>query len=253
MIECSALCVSYGKKAVLENVSLRIEKGELVAIVGRNAAGKTTLLRALLNTALQAKGDIAVDGTPLCELSRATIARKISYLPQMLSDTPLSVNDAVLMGRLPHLTYPRIFRECDREAARDAMEKMGILQYKDTPVSQLSGGYRRRCALACALATGSDYLLLDEPTSFLDAEGAYSLLRTLRTIADSGNGVLAVLHDLPLALRFADSLLVLDAGRIVASDTPEALFESGILDRVFSVRVCRTEFSEGYAYFTVEN
>lgn len=251
MIVCNSLCAFYGKKRVLDNLSFSLAQGEFVAVVGRNGCGKTTLLRSLLGSLPSITGEVLIDERPLRSYSSDAIARKISYLPQYMVSSPLTVLDTVLMGRLPHLGYPRIYRECDKVAAERAIEKMGLTSYRDTPVADLSGGYRQRVALACALATESKYLLLDEPSSFLDIESTLSLLSTLRNLAVEGRGVLAVLHDLPLALRFADRLIVIDDGHLIIDAPPDVLFSSGILDRVFGVRIDRTETPKGYAYFTV--
>ena len=249
MIECKFLSVTYGAKCVLRDISFTLQKGELVSVIGKNASGKTTLLRALMGSLKNATGEVFVDGLPRASYKPNALAKKISYLPQHTVTSPLTVLDTVLMGRLPHLSYPRIYRECDREATRSAISKMRLDAFSDARVSELSGGYRQRVALASALATESDYLFLDEPSTFLDMESTLSFLSTLRSLAKEGRGILAVLHDLPLALRFADRLLVLDGTRLVAFDTPDALYSSGILESVFGVSLGRIETSSGYAYY----
>lgn len=249
MIECKELCAFYGEKQVLEDISFSLSTGEFVAVIGKNAVGKTTLLRALLGALKKTSGDILLDGTSIKGYERAEIAQRIAYLPQHTNASAFTVFDTVLMGRLPHLSYPRIYRERDHEIARECIEKFALTPYLDTPVEQLSGGFRQRTALARALACESDYLFLDEPTTFLDIESSMAFLRTLHSLASDGKGVLAVLHDLPLALRFADRLLVLDGSRLVASGTPDALFSSGILDDIFGVRIERTETEGETIYY----
>ena len=249
MIECKSLSAYYGSKCVLEDISFSFERGELVVVVGKNACGKTTLLRSLLGSVKKTQGEVVVDEMPLLSYKKNHLARKISYLPQHLPPSPLTVFDTVLMGRLPHLSYPRIYRECDRECAERAMAEMHLSAYRDTPVSELSGGYRQRVALACALATESEYLFLDEPSTFLDVESTLSFLSTLRTLAREGRGVLAVLHDLPLALRFADRLLVLDKGRVVAFDTPFEICALNIPEQIFGVGIGVVDAPDGLVYY----
>lgn len=241
MIECKELCAFYGNTQVLDRISFSLSPGELVAVVGKNASGKTTFLRSLLGTMKKSTGETTLDGVSITSLSRLDIARKIAYLPQHIEPTSLSVLETVLMGRYPHLSYPRIFRSRDREIAQEAMAKLGLIAYRDTPVCELSGGFARRCALASALATESDYLFLDEPTTFLDIASTLDFLATLHHLARDGKGILVVLHDLPLALRFADRIAVLDGTRLVALDTPDALFQSGLLNQIFDITLYRAE------------
>ena len=249
MIECKELYAYYGKKCVLEQISFQLCSGEFVAVVGKNASGKTTLLRSLLGVLSSASGEVLLDGRPLSTYGRSEVARKISYLPQHIAPTSLTVFDTVLLGRLPHLSYPRIYRGIDREIALRAMEKMHLTDCRDTPVNELSGGYRQRVALACALATESDYLFFDEPSTFLDMESTLDFLSILRSLASEGRGIFAVLHDLPLALRFADRLLVIKEGHLVAMDTPEVLYSSGVLEEVFGVRLGCVQADEGTVYY----
>ncbi len=251
MIECKELCASYGEKQVLDRISFSLSPQEVVAVVGKNASGKTTLLRSLIGTLQSVTGEVLFDGVPRKNIKRKDIARKMAYLPQHTQPSSLSVFDTVLMGRFPHLSYPRIYRRCDEEIARACIEELGLSPFIDTPVTELSGGFRQRCALASALATESQYLLLDEPTAFLDIESSLDLLRTLRSLAQRGKGVLVVLHDLPLALRFADRVLVLDGSRLVADDTPNALFHSGMLEKIFGIQLRYCDNDGEKVYFII--
>ena len=249
MIECKSLSAFYGAKCVLDEISFSLKQGEFVAVVGKNACGKTTLLRSMIGMMKHIGGEVLVDEKPLRTLPQNEVARRVSYLPQHTVTSSLSVFDTVLMGRLPHLSYPRIYRECDREAAMRAIEAMQLTTLCNTSISELSGGYRQRVALASALATESEYLLLDEPSTFLDMESTLTFLTTLRTLARDGRGVLAVLHDLPLALRFADRLLVLENGHLIADDTPEMLFQNGTLERTFGIRLGRVAIDRDILYY----
>ncbi len=249
MLECKELCAYYGKKQILHNISLAFSRGEFIALIGPNASGKTTLLRTLLSSGTRHSGEVLLDKTPLGTLSRTEIAKRIAYLPQQTKTEDITVFDMVLMGRFPHLSYPRIYRDSDREVAQEVLANMGLSQYRDAPLSTLSGGICQLCYIASALVTGSDYILLDEPTTYLDVKNARELLATLRTLADSGRGILAVLHDIPSALHWADKVALMNKGELVAFGTPDELYSSGAISYAFGATLSRIETENGYVYY----
>ena len=154
----------------------------------------------------------------------------------------------VLHGRFPHLNYPRRYTGQDYEIAFSAMEQLKIADLAHKPLSTLSGGMRQNAYVALALAQSSDYVLMDEPTSYLDIGNSLQLMRTLRELADEGKGIVAVLHDIPLAMAFADVIAVMSAGESVAQGAPKELFESGIFGEVFGVELKRSETEDGTVY-----
>ena len=165
----------------------------------------------------------------------------------------MTVEQLVLHGRFAHLHYPRVYSARDRAIAGEAMERMGLTELRRTPLSSLSGGVRQKAYLAMALAQRADYLLLDEPTTYLDISHRLGLMRDLRALAEEGRGVVTVLHDLSLAMDWADRIAVLQEGRLVACDTPDAILAEGVLTRVFGVTVGRYPTASGYAYYFGEN
>lgn len=246
MIEVKELSFCYGKQEILHQVSASFACGEVTGILGPNGAGKSTLLRVMLGAAPQA-GEVTVDSCPLFKLSPQERAKRIAYLSQSRAVHDMTVEQIVLHGRFAHLHYPRIYSQKDRELAAFAMEKMELLPLKKKPLSALSGGERQKAYVAMALCQESDYILLDEPTTHLDIAGNLALMRRLRTLAKDAKGVVAVLHDLPMALSFCDRLLVLHEGRAVFFGQPKTLFESGLIEEIFSVRLA-FDTESGYRY-----
>ena len=160
----------------------------------------------------------------------------------------MTVEQMVLHGRFAHLSFPRVYTEEDRAAARQAMEQMGIAEWADRELGTLSGGMRQNVYLAMALAQNSDYILLDEPTTYLDIANRLQLINTLRRLAKEGKGIVAVLHDLPLAMSFAHEIAVMREGRLLTQASPDALFASGLVDEVFGAKLMRIENGESYGY-----
>ena len=180
-------------------------------------------------------GSIRIDGQSLDAFSRNALARKVAYLSQGRNTPDMTVEQLVLHGRFPHLSYPRRYTHRDRDIARGAMERLGITDLASKPLTALSGGMRQNAYIAMALAQETDYVLLDEPTTYLDIPHQLSLMRTLRTLADGGKGVVAVTHDLQLAFTFSDRILLLKDGTVAAAGTPEELCRQNLVEQTLGV------------------
>ena len=241
-LTAQGLNVSLGSRAVLHDVSLELASGHLVALVGPNGAGKTTLLRALAGL-VPATGRIAVGGRALDSLSLRDRARRFAYLPQgHIVHWPLPSRDIVALGRYPHgASDPARLSPRDSEAVARAMQAADVVQFADRRATELSGGERSRVALARVLAVEAPVILADEPTSSLDPRHQLDVIKTLRTAADTGVLVIVVTHDLGLAARFADRVLVLSAGRLVSQGKPADALSAQALAEVFRIRAYRTE------------
>jgi len=241
-LTAQGLNVSLGSRAVLHDVSLELASGHLVALVGPNGAGKTTLLRALAGL-VPATGRIAVGGRALDSLSLRDRARRFAYLPQgHIVHWPLPSRDIVALGRYPHgASDPARLSPRDSEAVARAMQAADVVQFADRRATELSGGERSRVALARVLAVEAPVILADEPTSSLDPRHQLDVIKTLRTAADTGVLVIVVTHDLGLAARFADRVLVLSAGRLVSQGKPVDALSAQVLAEVFRIRAYRSE------------
>lgn len=248
MIELKNISAGYGKKNVIKDITLTIPKGKLITIIGPNGSGKSTLLKTAAGILTAACGDVMIEGIKSSDLSRQNIAKKIAYLSQGKSVPDMTVEQMVLHGRFPHLDYPRRYRKADREIANKALKQMGIADLSDRQLSTLSGGMRQNAYIAMALAQDTDYILFDEPTTYLDILHQLELMKTLRALADSGKGIVAVLHDLPQAFNFSDEIAVLWDGVIAAHDIPEKVHMSGMIETVFGIELQYCDVEKCYHY-----
>lgn len=248
MIEIKDLSFGYGKNNVLQNFSACFEKGKLTSMIGTNGSGKSTLLKTIVGILPLNTGGILIDGTELSSLKPQKIAKKISYLAQGKNTPDMTAFQMVLHGRFPHLSYPRRYSQKDRDAAYGAMERMGILGYADKSMVSLSGGMRQNVYIAMALAQDTDYILLDEPTTYLDISHQLHLMKTLRTLAADGKGIITVMHDLPMAFNFSDNIAVVSGGRAAICSSPKEVYNSGIIKDVFGIELNYSQDEENYYY-----
>ncbi len=242
-LEADAACVALGGRRVLDRVSLRLRAGAWTAIVGPNGAGKSTLLSTLAGLRAPDAGTVRLDGRPIGDWPARERARRVAWLSQHgEADGELAARDVVLLGRLPHHGLLGAPGPADQAAADAAMRETACEAFAGRRLASLSGGERQRVLIARALAVGAPAMLLDEPTTHLDAPHQRALLRGLRTRAAAGATVATVLHDLGLALA-ADRLLVLAGGRVVVEGTPEDADVRAALARAFgdAIRVVRLE------------
>ena len=249
MLNVTHLSGGYPGLPVLRDVSFTARPGEITVILGPNGCGKSTLLKTLCGILPPTEGQVRFHGEDLLALPRGLLSRRVSYLAQSRQVPDITVRRLVLHGRFPYLDYPRRYRKQDHEAAHRAMEQMGLAHLAGTPLSRLSGGQRQTAYIAMALAQDTPIVLLDEPTTYLDVAHQLRTMAHARFLARSGKTVILVLHDLALALQFADRVLVLSRGQPAADGTPEEVFSSGCLDEVFGVNVCRAHTPDGPQYY----
>ena len=242
-LTAQGLGVTLAGRGVLKDVSLALSSGHLVALVGPNGAGKTTLLRALAGL-VASRGAIYVSGDALSSLSLRERARRFAYLPQgHLMHWPLPARDIVALGRYPHgATDPARLTPRDEDAVRRAMLAADVVDFADRRVTELSGGERSRVALARVLAVEAPVILADEPTSSLDPRHQFDVMKSLRAAADNGVLVIVVTHDLGLAARFSDSVLVLADGRLVSQGAAFEALSDQVMAEVFRIGAYRAEY-----------
>ena len=242
-LTAQGLNVELAGRIVLKDVSLSLSPGHLVALVGPNGAGKTTLLRALAGL-VPSSGAVHVGGVALLSLSLRERARRFAYLPQgHIVHWPLPGRDIVALGRYPHgATDPARLTLRDTEAVLRAMQATDVVEFSDRRVTELSGGERSRVALARVFAVEAPVILADEPTSSLDPRHQIDVMKSLRTAADQGTLVMVVTHDLGLAARFADTVLVLSEGRLVSQGAPTEALSEQVMSDVFRISAYRAEY-----------
>jgi iron complex transport system ATP-binding protein len=243
LLTARGLGVTLSGRVVLEDVSLALSAGHLVALVGPNGAGKTTLLRSLAGL-IPSEGIIEIGGQALSSLPLRERAKRFGYLPQgHVVHWPLPARDIVALGRYPHgATDPARLSPRDTEAVLRAMQAVDVMQFSARRVTELSGGERSRVALARVLAVEAPVILADEPTASLDPRHQIDVMKNLRNTADNGVLVIVVTHDLGLAARFADHVLVLREGRLVSQGTPSVALSEQVMADVFRISAYRAEY-----------
>ena len=225
MIELTAVTCAYDRTPVVREVSLAVAAGELVAIVGPNGAGKTSLLRVTAGLLRPSAGAARVAGRDPATTPRRELARSLAYLPQRYELAfPFTALEVALMGRYAHQRGPGLERAVDVEAATAALERLDAAALAGRRFDTLSGGERRRVLLAQALCQGARAIVLDEPTAALDPAHAIAVMGALATERTAGAAILLVTHDLDLAARYADRVLVLADGRALAVGEPLDVF-----------------------------
>jgi len=237
-MKISGLSLGYGERLVVDSVDLDIPRGALTAIVGPNGSGKSTLLRGMSRLLRPRSGAVHLDDVDIASLSAGELARRLALLPQApVTPQGLTVGDLVAHGRFPHRAWYQRWSAADEQAVRRALTRVDLLDRVDHQVTELSGGQRQRAWLAMVLAQDTDHLLLDEPTTYLDLAHAVDVMALARDVAhESGRTVVGVLHDLTLAARFADHMVVVSDGRVVATGSPEDVVTSPLLAKVFGLR-----------------
>lgn len=235
-LEARNISVAIHGKELVSRASLHVSGGELVGLIGPNGAGKSTLLRALLGIREADGGDVLLDGQPFRAMPARERARAVAFLPQERRvEWRLPSYDIVMLGRYPHQGTLGGSSPEDRAAVNRAIEAVDGNDLRDRPVAVLSGGERTRILLARALAVEAPLLLVDEPTAALDPYHQLHVMEILRDRARSGAGVLAVIHDLALAARFMDRLILMNSGEIVADGPPQAVLTPDLLASIYRI------------------
>jgi iron complex transport system ATP-binding protein len=236
--------VELGKATVLSGVSARVRRGEVLAVAGPNGAGKSTLFKCMAGLLRPAAGRVAIEDADVMGLDRRALGRQVAYLPQdRIVHWPVSVRTLVGLGRLPHRAGATSANEQDHLAIAAAMTVMDVDRLAERSTMELSGGERARVLVARALAQQAHFILMDEPTSGLDPAHTLALFAHFRRLAAMGHGIAVALHDLSLAARYADTLILLKDGRIAAAGPVSDVLREDVLGRVYGVKATVAEVS----------
>ncbi|WP_417215452.1 ABC transporter ATP-binding protein [Arthrobacter sp.] len=231
------LTLAYDRRVISENLTVGIPDRSFTVIVGPNACGKSTLLRALSRLLRPAAGQVLLDGKAIASYKAKEAARIVGLLPQSsMAPDAITVVDLVARGRYPHQGLIRQWSAADEAAVQSAMEATNISDLRDRQVDELSGGQRQRVWAAMALAQETPILLLDEPTTFLDIAHQIELLDLFADLHETGNTLIAVLHDLNHAARYATHLIAMKDGRIVAQGPPADIVTAELVREVFGLQ-----------------
>lgn len=236
-LHARSVTLSYDARQVAEDLSVEIPHGGITAIIGPNACGKSTLLRALSRLLSPQAGEVLLHGEDIRRLSPKELARRLGLLPQS-STAPfgITVADLVGRGRFPHQRMLQQWSTDDEAAVQQAMEATGVTELAERTVEELSGGQRQRVWIAMLLAQNTPVMLLDEPTTYLDIAHQLDVLELCRRLnADEGRTMVLVLHDLNQAARYADHLIVLKDGALAAAGEPSAVLTEELLEGVFGL------------------
>lgn len=236
ILEAKNLAFSYQQRPVLTDISCELRTGELVGLLGINGSGKTTLLHLLSGILTSQSGQVLLEQTPLCELTRRDIAKKLALVPQDSTlELSFPVRDIVAMGRNPYLGKLSPETDKDREAVRRAMELTDLASLVKRPINELSGGERKRVFIARSLAQETSILLLDEPTANLDLSHQLQVLSLLKDLSRQEKSVIISIHNLSLAARYCDRILLLSSTKLAAQGRPADVLTEESLKKLFKV------------------
>ncbi|MCF2128377.1 ABC transporter ATP-binding protein [Strepomyces sp. STD 3.1] len=232
-----SVAVGYGARPVIDGLDVAIPPGVITTIIGPNGCGKSTLLRTLSRLLKPTSGTVVLDGEDIAGLRTRDVAKKLGLLPQApVAPEGLTVSDLVARGRHPHQSWLRQWSSDDAAVVGRALAMTGVSDLADRPVDSLSGGQRQRVWISMTLAQGTDLLLLDEPTTYLDLAHAIDVLDLVDDLHESGCTVVMVLHDLNLATRYSDNLVVMRDGAILAQGHPREVITAELLHEAFGLR-----------------
>ncbi|UOQ48094.1 ABC transporter ATP-binding protein [Gracilibacillus caseinilyticus] len=232
------LTLGYGEEIVIDDLDITIPKGEITVFIGGNGCGKSTLLRSLARLLKPKQGDVVLNGEDIAKIPTKEVAKQMAILPQSpISPEGLTVEDLVKQGRHPYKTMFKRWSEEDETAVNEALESTNMLDLKDRAVDSLSGGQRQRAWIAMTLAQGTDTILLDEPTTYLDMTHQIEILDLLFELNERRQStIVMVLHDLNLACRYAHHIVAIKDKKVYAQGKPEEIINCGLVHDVFQMK-----------------
>ncbi|NLK74745.1 MAG: ABC transporter ATP-binding protein [Clostridiales bacterium] len=244
MIKLDNISAGYNKVEIIKNINLNFKEGSITSIIGQNGCGKTTLLKTASNILKPYGGSITISGKDIKSFHNKELAKKVSFLPQIRTVPNITVYQLVMHGRYPYLGFSRTPQKEDKEIVEKAIDNMGLNNYIHKNLQELSGGQRQKVCIAMVLAQDTDIIFLDEPTTYLDINHQLEILEIVKELKKMGKTIIMVLHDLNNALTYSDYLCLMENGEIVIYDTPQGLYESKEIDRIFKVNSQQVQVGE---------
>ena len=237
-VDASSVTVGYGQRTIIRDLSATFPAGKITTIVGPNGCGKSTLLRAMSGLLNLDTGTVSVHGQNISDLQRKDVARILGMLPQSpVAPEGLLVSDLVARGRHPHQAWFRQWSSTDEDAVFEALKQTGSADLASRTLDELSGGQRQRVWISMVLAQNTDILFLDEPTTYLDLATSVDILELVDSLRQElGRTVVMVLHDLNLAVRYSDYLVIMKEGQVIASGAPAEIITAELLQDAFDLR-----------------
>ena len=242
----------YGGNTLFNGFSASFAKGQISCIVGPNGCGKSTLAKLAMGLMKPASGRVLIQGRDVASLDSRERARRLGVLVQQQEAPMMTVRELVACGRFPHHGPLSRLDEADARCIDETLSLAGIYDLRDRPLRSLSGGQRQRARMAMVLAQDAPVVLLDEPTSFMDAAACFDMMRLVRQVRERGKTVIAVIHDLNLALSVADAVFVMERGRLAAQGAPDEAAVHSAIEQSFGVRLERAETPSGVAWVPFE-
>lgn len=251
MIELKHISFAYPRaELLLKDVSVSFPQGKITTILGPNGSGKSTLLKVAGGLLPIPQGEVLLKGKRIDAMKPKELARQMAMLAQSNQPPEIEVGELVSYGRYPHQRYGQGLTKEDTRYIEEAMEQVKILPYRHRLVNRLSGGERQRAYIAMALAQDTEYIFLDEPTTYLDIHIRFELMGLVRDLHRAGKTIVMVLHDLNLALEYSHHLILMEHGKIAACGSPQEIIASKALDRVFQIKThIFVEEGNSYYYF----